>query len=117
VVLLLGQIGCTKPNTESLQIQLDREAALSELRTAIRTFYDAFYTKNWYVYYTFYSDDVVLIDKTGDVMDLAEYESRAAKDAEVLGGLLTDSVADSLIDIRLSPDGKSGIAYSRLPYL
>jgi len=59
----------------------------------------------------------VLIDKTGDVMDLKEYESRAAKDAEVLGDLLTDSVADSLIDIRLSPDGNSGIAYSRLPYL
>ena len=50
-------------------------------------------------------------------MDLAEYESRAAKDAEILGDLLTDSVADSLIDIRLGPDGKSGIAYSRLLYL
>ena len=117
VIILLGQTGCTKPNTAPLQTQFDRDATLGELRTAIKTFYDAFYTQNWDVYYNFYSDDVVLIDKTGDVMDLAEYESRAAKDAEVLGDLLTDSVADSLVDVRLSPDGKSGIAYSRLPYL
>ena len=117
VVILFSQIGCTEQNTETPREQMDREVALAELRAAIKTFYDAFYTQNWDVYYTFYSDDVVLIDKTGDVMSLAEYESRAAEDTETLGELLTDSFDDSQVDVRLSPDGKSGIAYSRLPYL
>lgn len=117
VAVLFGQIGCTEPNTGAPPEQMDREEALAELRTAIRTFYDAFYTQDWDVYYTFYSDDVVLIDKTGDVMSLSEYESRAAQDAETLGELATDSFDDSQVDVRLSPDGNSGIVYSRLPYL
>ena len=117
LAVLFGQIGCTEQNTEGLREEMDREAALAELQTAINTFYGAFYTQNWDVYYTFYSDDVVLIDKSGDSMSLAEYEARAAKEAETLGELLTDSFDASQVDVRLSPDGKSGVAYSRLPYL
>ncbi len=117
VAVLLALLGCAESNTTVDQAEVDREAALNELRLAIKTFYDAYFAQNWDMYYTFISEDIVLVDKSGDVMDLAEYESRAAQDADSLGELLTDSLDFAAVDVRLAPDGNSGIAYSRLPYL
>lgn len=116
--VLLALSGCSESDTSADEAaEMGREAALIELRSAIKTFYDAFFAQDWDVYYTFISEDIVLIDKSGDVMDLAEYEARAAQDAELLGELQTDSFDFAEVDVRLAPDGNSGIAYSRLPYL
>lgn len=118
VLLLFGQTGCTTSNTATSGVQpgIDRAIALDELRAAIDTFYNAYYNKDWDLYYTFYADDAVLIDRTGDTMNLKEYEARAAKEAETLGDLVKESVEDLPVDVRLSPNGQSGIAYSRFPY-
>ena len=115
-VIIGGCSDASGPSPSGLSDQ-ERAASLEELRTAVDTFYNAWYDSDWDLYYSFYADDVVLIDSSGDHMSLDEYNAKAAQQTERIGSVITDQLHKNLVPtIRVGPNGDAGVAYWTLPF-
>ena len=112
----IGACSKTSDPTTSDPLEDQGADALDEVREAIETFYNGWYESNWELYYSYYADDVVLIDSSGYAMSLDEYNVTAEERAKLVGKVIIESVKDLVHDVRMSADGNSAIAYHRHPY-
>ncbi len=112
----IGACSKTIDPTTSDPSEDQRAAAVEEIREAIETYYNAFYESNWELYYSYYADDVVLIDSSGNPMSLDEYNGTAEERAQLIGQVVIESVKDLVPEVRLSADGGSAIAHYRHPF-
>ena len=119
MLCFVGIIACSAAFGQSPSNISDQEraATLEYLRTAVDTFYSAWYDSDWDLYYSFYADDVVLIDSSGDHMSLDEYNAKAAQQTEKIGSVVTEHLRENLVPtVRVSPTGDAGVAYWTFPF-
>ena len=119
VFCLLGIDGCSDVSDPSRTNESDDGMAtgVEELRRAVDTFYNAWYDSDWDLYYSFFADDVVFIDSSGDHMSLDEQDAKAAQEAERIGSVIFDHPRENLVHtVRVSPTGEAGVAYWTFPF-
>ncbi len=114
----ISNIGCTGSETEPVANDTGQNSvvAIFEAQAAAAEFYQAYYDQAWDVYYSFFAEDVVLINNAGDALTLAKYKERAAEQASLIGSVITESMKDRSIIMRVSPTGQSAIAYWKHPF-